>query len=413
MLQIDELENKINLICYNINNRGLLRYDPRDIDEWVNKVPYYKFKRIMSVFLQLLELINPYWVRRMIGSKKRLYPTTYTFLIESLICSRERLSLEYTVSELIELCLHTYYADNGWWKFKENKSFYPIFQDMERPSMPLYMLARCNNILARYGKNTQNKRLICISEESLHYIFMHHKVSYYDDGTESISYYYNSDDCTINVNAEVVDWMCQLERVMENEKYKKHFIKILKMIINEQNANGSWYYYSKRHMERYKLNGTIDCHHTASTLYNMIHVYETAYLDKKQKKKLENVINNGMEYFLDNFFDENGKGICIIGMKRRASTVQYSEALIAIGEYIRVFEEKNGKIVVKAKKLIDKVAVNIIKLVKNDGSAPGDYKIWYINLDNINWGNGPALYALTYYREYKRKCENKYEKKWI
>lgn len=408
------IDETIIAICQNINSKGLYRFDPRDIDDKINLIRNFYIRKVFNISLQMLEMITPLGVRLMLGSEKRLYPTTFTFLIEALLCADEKLPLNYTIENLIELCLYNYYQKQGYWKFKENSSFYPDLEKKVSPSMPLYMLARCNSVLARYGKKTNDMQKIKISEESLKYVFANHNIYTYENGTESISYYYNSMECTINVNAELIDWMCQLDDIMKNADYKKHFYSILRMIINEQNEDGSWYYFSKRHMKKHSLKGIVDCHHTSTTIYNLIHVYESIYLNETEKRKLKTIINNGMLYLINAFFNENsGKAICIIGKKRKASTVQYSEALIAMGEYIRVFGEQDSCVTVKrVQRLIDKVALNIVKLVEKDGSAPGDYKIGYVNLDNINWGNGPALYALTYYKSYFiTRNENNYEKK--
>lgn len=389
------VQEKIQLICDNINDYGLFRYDPRDIDDFTNEMENKKLAKLLSVALQLFEVFDPYLTRKIIQSKKRIYPTTYTFLAESQFIVGDILSISKSIDYLSE-CIECYYDSGGLWKFKENKSFFPIDTD-KNASMPLYMLCRCNNLLARVGKEYNKKEWVALSRESADYMLKNHIITMYEDESESISYYYNSDDFTINVNTEVIDWLTQLTSITQTSIYIQHVKRIMKSIINEQNEDGSWFYFAKSTMEKYGLKGKVDCHHTATTLYNLLHVYEKGnFLLEEEKERLKKTIIRGMKFFVDNFFDENtGSGITVIGKKRKASTVQYSESLVALIEFLRVMKvEENWK---KYGKLVRLLCDKVLQHVCNDGSAPGDMKIKKININNINWGNGVALFALCTY----------------
>lgn len=386
---------KIQAICMNIRADGYYRYDPRDISDFVDNFKSKYLRRFVSVALQLGEVINPFIVRNLIGVEKRIYPTTFTFLAESQFLTGNKLDIE-SDFQLMQQCIKKYYRGKGFWEFKKNVAFFPMPCN-KQPSMPLYMLCRCNNLLIRMGEKYKLKELVAVSEESAEYVFRNHIIMNFPDGREGVSYYYNSNECTINVNAELIDWLTVLSNVSDSDKYIWHIISIMKMIMDEQNIDGSWYYYSKYTMREYNLDASIDCHHTASTLYNLIHVYEREnFLPVDEKERLQISIKRGMKFFLENFFDREGNGKVIIGKIRKASTVQYAEALIAIGEYIRVMMDDEIK--PQCKELIVKIASKITNLIKKDGSAPGDIKITPINLNNINWGNGAALYALCYYQ---------------
>ncbi len=396
MISVNE---KIELICNNINKYGLYRYDPRDIDECVGNIHNKKLRKVCSVILQLGEVFNPYFVRTIIGAKKRMYPTTFTFLADSQYAMEDCLTID-TAMSLMQRCIDEYYDGNGFWRFKINKTFFPL-PSSKKSSMPLYMLCRCNNLIARLGNRYQNQQFVDIAIDSAEYMLKNHIITNYADGSESISYYYNSDECTINVNAEVVDWLSYLVFLSSSKRewYTCHIKEILRMIISEQNDDGSWDYYSKNTMKKYNLQATIDCHHTASTLYNLIHVYERKeFLPADIGNELLNSIKLGMKFFINSFFDQNGNGIILVGKKRKASTMQYSEALIALGEYLRVIASKvEYELYIS---ILYGIVNNLVNLINDDGSAPGDIKIYPININNINWGNGAALYALCYFEKY-------------
>ncbi len=389
-------EKKIESICENINKFGLVRYDPRDIGDIITPIKNSRVRNVASKGLQVVEAVTPILLRKFCGCKPRLYPTTYTFLAESLYDSNDKIPLGKTATSLMDECIKEYYEGEGYWKYLPNISRWPDLNNTDKPSMPLYMLTRCNNLLTRLSLKDGNDAYMQISKDSLNYMFEHHTVFVHEDGTENVSYCYNSIDNTINVNTEVLDWISQIPNILNDNTIYNHFLAILRGVLNEQNADGSWFYNSKAHMKKYGLDGKrvggIDCHHSATVIYNLIHVYHNLSDNLIDRGKLKYRLKKAMQYFTSQFFKPDGTGITIIGFKRKASSVQYSEAVIAIIDYL-LYVEYNEEYA----KLLNNIMRVLASLVKSDGSAPGDSKIRPININNINWGNGPVLYALSHY----------------
>lgn len=399
---MDQCEDKINRICVNINKKGLQRYDPRDIDEMVQKIPGVLPVKYRGKILQGVEILAPRLIRKCFKINPTNFPTTYTFLAEAYYKayqSQNRLPLRYSDFDLMEECLNIYSGKNGKWSYKENKKFY-VAKDgfVKEPTMHLYGLSRCNNLLARMGVFYNREDYVQISAASLRNMLKQHTIFDYENGAKSISYYYNSNDCTLNVNTEVADWISQLPEQYVDKNIYSIFEGIIKLILTEQNEDGSWYYFSKEHMKKYETKETIDCHHSATVLYNLIHVLESGKIAKEEQNLID-AISRGMNYFSDMFFDiKTGKGITILGKKRKASSMQYSEALVAMCEFVNCAKFEQGELKEKCKRLIPQVVKQLLKLVEKDGSAPGDCKIVPINLDSINWGNGAVLWALVHYK---------------
>lgn len=392
----NDFEKTIKLICDNINGFGLVRYDPRDIGDIISPIKDARIRNVAGKGLQVIEAVTPILLRKFCGCKPRLYPTTYTFLAESLYDSYDKIPLRKTATSLMDECIKEYYEGEGYWKYLPNISMWSDLNNTDKPSMPLYMLTRCNNLLTRLSLRDGYDAYMQISKDSLNYMFEHHTVFVHEDGTENVSYCYNSIDNTINVNTEVLDWISQIPNILNDNTIYNHFLAILRGVLNEQNDDGSWFYNSKAHMKKYGLYGErvggIDCHHSATVIYNLIHVYHNLSDNLIDRRELKHRLKKAMQYFTSQFFKPDGTGITIIGFKRKASSVQYSEAVIAIIDYL-LYVEYNEEYA----KLLNNIMRVLASLVKSDGSAPGDSKIRPININNINWGNGPVLYALSHY----------------
>jgi len=398
-------EKEISKICQNINTRGLYRYDPRDLMEIADKMSkgegrYYNLLRRMA---KGMELFAPKLIRKCFRIAPTLYPTTFTFLAEACFWTyqrNEKLPLNYSDINLMEKCIETYNGRNGNWSQKENLHFFIKKDDKKKePSMNLYLLTRCNNLLLRLGKYYEKEEYIKISVAALKRMLANHNLFQYENGARSISYHYNSDDCTINVNTEVADWISKIPEEYMDEGIQEVFRGLIKLAISEQNPDGSWYYYSKEHIKRLGSEAWVDCHHTATVLYNLIHVINSSRLDDESRKVVLESVTRGMKFYLNAFFDKKtGKGKTQIGKLRKASAMQYSEALVAMCEFVACEAIEDYELKNNCKEMRDLIARQLVRLVRRDGSVPGDGLIYPINLDSINWGNGGALWALVRYR---------------
>lgn len=396
-------EEKLTWICANINKNGLFRYDPRDIGEMEKKCASFLPKRYRRKILQCMEIFFPLLIRKFCKIEPSVFPTTFTFLAEACFKAKQfqdELPLQYSDIALMEKCLELYEGNKAKWVYKENKTFYADDgNDAKEATMPLYGLTRCNNLLARMGQFYNKEEYLLISYRSLCNMLKQHNIFEYENGAKSISYYYNSLDCTINVNSEVVDWISNLPRTYIDDNIRDLFDGIMKLILTEQNEDGSWFYFSKQHMSHYGAGKTIDCHHSSTVLYNLIHVLESGLLDSIHESEVVCAITKGMNYLLDAFFDsKTGCGITVVGKRRKASSMQYAEALVAMCEYVKCAKIGENEVKGRCRRLMPLVVNRLTKLVKKDGSAPGDSLLYPVNVDSINWGNGAVLWALINYR---------------
>lgn len=388
----------------NLKLNGLYRYDPNDISSLNIINSNNLISKTLRKAILVVEELLPIYLRKLLKIKKEILPTTYTVLINSYFkiesCSIDFKTI-FNSKEIMDMCIEKYIGDKSeylWWGYPKRNNFFTINKS-NNPSMHLHGLARCNIALLTLGIYYNNSRYINIASESVLFVLNNHQIINYQNGSKSISYYYNSYDCTLNVNSEFAHWLSMLPIEKHNYQTLDMLYGILTLLINEQNADGSWYYFSRWHMNKYKNKKSCDCHHSATVLYNLINILKCKYLDEKYRLNIKYSLILGMRYFISAFFDmSSGKGISVIGLKRPAGPVQYSEAIFAFCDYLTLDEVLDLDIQNQIFVLLPKVVDQLCNLVNmKDGSAPSKKVIKWVNLNSIRWGNGPVFQAIMTY----------------
>jgi len=402
-LEATDLLDIAKTININIETRGMKRYDPSDIRNLSVISQNNAISKRMRKVLLLIENLQPVLLRKILRIEKKFYPTAFTHLAEAYFCAeRYNITLPKKKSsiEVIEEAIEEYlrnYGDEYYWNCSKNYSFF-IDKRMinKKPTMHMHGLARLNIILLKIGEYYKKYDLIEIACKSAVYAMKNHQIANYGNGIMSISYYYNSIDCTININTEFAQWLSMIPSNLRNNEMNELVKGIVRLAIKEQNEDGSWYYFSKDHMKKWGNKPIIDCHHTGTILSNLINVLNYYPFEVDLKNELIESINKGMMFYINNFFDFNlGSAKTIIGYKRPAGPVQYSEAIFAFCDYITSEQLANIELKSKIKKLLPKIMSQAVTLVNiNDGSAPSEKIVKWIHIDSIRWGNGPILQAI-------------------
>lgn len=411
-LSIDELIDLSNKIINNIQKKGFERYDPTDIRS-LNTNLKSRFSRCYLKFLLIAENFFPNNIRKFLKVKKQNYSTAYVHVAEALLCAEicnikilNTLTSQNVCDSGLQIFLKKNYFHGVLWPWKENRSFCPIQVD-RYPSMPLHGLARYNMLLLKIADHSNRRDYLNISYKSAINTIQNHIINYYSDGRVSISYEYNSDDCTINVNTEFIQWLCMFPKKLHTSQFTVLIEGILKMVLTEQNIDGSWYYFSKHHHKKWNIKKyTIDCHHTATVLTNLIKIIEYYEFSLEMKNEIILSINKGMNYFLEHIFDmKTGRAILLVNSKRPAGIVQYSEAIFSFCNYC-LNDDLDQNIKKKIRNILPKVVFNLCKFIQNDGSVPSEKVLCWMNYDSIRWGNGPALQAIMTYIAFLKYGQN-------
>ena len=265
--------------------------------------------------------------------------------------------------------------------------------------MPLHGLARINILLL---KLPDKENYVEISKKSLEALLFNHNV-YSDNKLFYVSYHYNTKDCTLNVNTELLEWIIRLNEMKPNPDYEKMAVGIINLILTEQNMDGSWNYFSKDYAKSQGIKKDCpDLHHTATILRNLTESLIIAkFLGPNLKKDILDAIIKGFSYAFHTFFKIKGEVLTatIYPWGRTAGPVQLSEMLLAINSFLSYYKTSEAKISVSiiqgCKDLANALTIKLCKFVTPDGSVPSEKIIHWINIDSIRWGNGIVLQALA------------------
>lgn len=400
------LVNNIMKIKENIEFYGMERFDPSDIKFkpifQKDGIFYTLLRRIVAVF----DIFLPRLTKKAFNIPKEKYITAYTHLgigMIKLLKSNYNIYSDEDVfkikSELYSLFVEKNDMDL-WWNYSIHITDCKVANSQKRPTMHMHGLARANIFLIRLYRYSEKRELLEDAILCAKTTLKHHQVYYYPTKEAYISYYYNTDDCTLNVNTEFAQWISMIPRSNRTSQMEDLLIGIINLIVNEQNEDGSWNYTGR--INGQKVKKIIDCHHTGTVLYNLINIVGedvSDTLDKCLIDKLINACSKGMEFYINEFFNaENGRAVEIYGKKYWAGPVQYSEAIYAFCAFVQS-PKINQPLKDRIKNLLPKVMLQCVSLVNyKDGSAPSYRRLgkWQ-RINSIRWGNGAIMQAIAYY----------------
>lgn len=414
-VSVEEIILKCEAIIGNIKKNGLYRYDPVDFRsmEFISRQGFAN--SLLRKGVLALELFAPQVIRKIFEIEKSLHSTTYYHLGMACLESEKtgiNINLSRTSSQICNDFISEYVlkeGENVYWQYPYSNDFY--YSPENEPTiftMPMHGLARLNTLLLLTGIHNNNQAFIEIAVNSIETTLKQHTLTEYMDGAMSISYYCNSDDVTLNVCSEFACWLSLVPKNMQTQQMVDIINGIVKLMINEQQDDGSWLYFGSMHHEKWGGKRTVDCHHTATNLTTLLTILENSdVLNPEVKDKLIAACDLGINFFINNFFDQNGRGIVVIGMKRPACSVQYSEAVFSFCKYMQSTHCKNIELKRQVSDLLPKIIQRLCDLVNKDGTVPsGIYFGKYYNLQSIRWGSGPVLQAIITYIAYITTIHN-------
>lgn len=402
-----ELRPYARAILHNIESRGLLRYDPSDIDIYLAEKRAKSRNDRLRKGYRLLDIIMPIGIRKALSVSKEMFITAPYHLGMALLphqTNQANINTSLSPQYLAELAIREFYdPSTHLWRFS-----HPNFIDESEKcietqkmiSMPMHGLARINIFLLALWRAQGEKTFLDIAVNSMEAVIHQHNIREYGDGTASISYYYNSDENVLNVNSEFLQWLADIPTEYRPNEAVALGHKILKMLVQEQNEDGSFYYFSKENMEVRHIGKTIDNHHTSYVLCNLVHILNSDFPTQEERQWLLQACQRGMEFSLSHLFDTTtGAAKYMIGNPRRqADAVTYSEAIVAMCAFLHspcISNELKDQL----RSVLPKVMKHLLDMISlRDGSAPSQIVFGIsTKLDSIRWGNGPALQAIFDY----------------
>ncbi len=400
------LNEKISLIFRNIESKGFKRYDPIDIKKLDICNKSGLSGKLIRNFILVIEQYFPNFLRRIFKVEKVPFITAYTHIGEALLL-KEKLGLHFeqklTLKNICDELINNFYnKELEFWPYKENKTFFPI-KTTRRPSMYMHGLSRANILLMKSSSFLKEDSYMEIALKSISYTLKNHFTKWVNNEFY-ISYMYNTQDCTINVNSEFAEWLSLVPKEFMNDEYIKMLNGITKMLIRVQSDDGSWNYFAEDLFPQGSGKGNIpDCHHNATIVYNLIQISKSNYLDSDIRQYINKSIDKGINYIIDTFhYEAEKKSYIYPNSTREAGAVQLNETIQALCVYKGSFTTKTSTSQ-KIENVLPKLISKIIFFVKKDGSTPSSKLFKWVNIDSIRWGNGCSLHAMFRYLMYRNK----------
>ena len=139
---------------------------------------------------------------------------------------------------------------------------------------------------------TKEKRLLATSERIAEFLL--NKNGFLKMGKKICFYYSNLDKYLVhNVNVYTASFLIRLGYLKGLDRYFEIARKAIDFTINQQNTDGSWYYYAYPFS---KYVSTIDNRHTGYTLVSL--KWSNAYLESE---RIQSSINWGWHFYKNNF----------------------------------------------------------------------------------------------------------------
>lgn len=394
-------------IVQNVERDGLYRYDPNDIDAMIFRHKGKVYNNLPRKILRTMDILAPVVLRKCLLIPKTISPATYYHLGMAYLAREQyhiEISAKNSAAEMINGAISDYYKpDTGLWISSTGYNLMPpeCLIEKEGPlTLPMHFLARLNILLLDAWKVMHEEQYLKIAAHSAESTMHYHNLIDRGDGCMAISYFYNSMDVINNVNAEFLEWVAKIPQEYRSQELTDLCHGILKLLLREQNEDGSFYYHEKEFMAFLKADPMIDNFHTAYTLKNLIGVCDTEFAKGQEREDLLNCCMKGMDYYLSNMFNET-TGVARQTMSlayHAADAVTYGEALTAFCAFLRspsVPQHQKKRVA----KLAPKAMEQMLALInQKNGSAPTQILFGKkICMNSIRWGNGPALQAIFEY----------------
>lgn len=391
---------------------GLERYDDGDV---LSHPLYFHIAQeapsAVRRLLRIPEMLAPLLWREVLGVEKRLIPTAlYHLGMTWLVLEKADLagevggntgSVDYAERALglrldsdLSCWGHPYRHHGHQWKRTE----------LDRgPAIPAsscaHHNARLGILFATLAAERDLDRYRRVALDVARALIYYHNWSRYADGTCSVSYYPTTRDEVINTGAEVALLFSALPSEMRSAKMQDYLEGLVRTIIREQNADGSWFYCTARHYQKHGGRKVIDNHHTAMILAALAHLHREPSLSSTLTGRLRAALRAGTRYYLRHLVDSKGRGRAFPDVRREAPLAGYGEGILALGTLNeRASEVVGERLASRACERLDRMLGRVIQRFVDDrtgDTATAHFLGKPVHLRSIRLGSGLVLECLA------------------
>jgi hypothetical protein len=276
------------------------------------------------------------------------------------------------------------------------------WRDGKRSSAPpscAHHTARLGILLLQVGSAHHVPELISAGVSAARALNEYHNWQQYPDGTATVSYYPNTSDETINTCADVAALLALVPPDQDFPKRRDRLFGLIRMILNEQHADGSWSYCTARHYREHTDKLYIDNHHSAQVIQALARVRSSGLLSKTIASEIDTSIRLGIEYYCKAFMTPEGHSRYFPYQNRPAEIVGYSEGLAAIAwslwcEAVDPDEPLGRRLQHDAARLLTS-SLRFLDTQAYDVASAERFHMFY-RIKSLRWGSGPLLEGIQY-----------------
>ena len=269
---------------------GWMRYDPGDVDShpWLDAFHTTSVRRFARNAIRVADLFAPLAVHSLLKVHQTIVPTAY-YHVGMAYLMREQISVPtqgWQKEEAEEVCAQALAlrldAEYACWAhpYRHHAMTWREGKRSSAPPSCAHHTARLGVLLLQVGNAHHVPELISAGVSAARALNEYHNWRQYPDGTATVSYYPNTNDETINTCADVAALLALVPPDKEFPKRLDRLFGLVRMILNEQKADGSWTYCTARHYRDHTDKLYIDNHHSAQVIQALARVRSAGLLTK-------------------------------------------------------------------------------------------------------------------------------------
>ncbi len=394
---------------------GYARYDFGDVKShslllWLARG---RGKRIVLKALQGIELAAPMTWRRILGIRKQVVPSLFyhlgmTYMVRALLPDPPpcKALLEHVCRSALDLRLD---GEHVCWEHPYSHHA-ASWRDEPRIDVPLscaHHTGRVGLMLLKAGQYLDRPDLREAGTSAAKALMTYHNWQVYPDKTCTVSYYPHTRDEVINTGADAAVLLAAVPSEQRTSKMQESLEGLVRMVVSEQQTDGSWHYCTRRHYERFGGARVIDNHHTAMNLCALAVIGRLDVLPRNLAEDARDALERGTRFYLNELFLPDGRGLHLIGSRQSTGIVGYSEGVSALSAYLGG-SVVSSSVATQVREMIPKmIAIAVDQFVNLRTGDVACYRFFGrpFHIQSSRWGSAPLMQAITDYLRLSQQNE--------
>lgn len=393
-----------------LHNRqlGWARFDHRDFlcHPAFMSLSGHRAQKLVRYVLGVLDWGVPFQLRKVMRIPKQVVPTAF-YHVGTAYLHRERLGdwasdweskkADMVCESALERRLEAEYVCWGH-PYPMHGSRWRTALVQEMPPSCAHHVARLGTLLLQIGKAHSNPEFVKMGISAARAVLAYHNWHEYSDGSCTVSYYPDTEDETINTCADVAALFACIPPEMCPQECQTRLEGIVRMVLREQRKDGSWYYCTAKHYEKFQDTRRIDNHHSAMVLQALAKIICLGNLPHSLKGKTQLAIEKGLAFYLEHFYLDDGTGSSFPEGRHRTGIVGYTEGIAAIFWVMQSKAVRQPDLKTRAIAMVPKMLHKALNFLDRKTGDVAIERFWGYNhhIRSLRWGSGPLMESMMY-----------------